>query len=177
MRPVMLLVLLVISSCATVREVSLEEQHKAQVLVDQGTAFLRRGDLHRAQASFEVSRDLGGGAAALDGLGAVAFRKGEYDEAEKYFMAAIQSDREYSMALGNLALLYELTGREEEARTVYQYALQVSPDDVRARNNYAARLYDDQKRPQAFIELMRAEAVARHPIVEDNLRKAEKVQE
>lgn len=165
----------VLAGCVPVLETSMGEQRQASQLIDQGTVFLRQGDLARARASFEVSRDLGGGAAALDGLGAVEHIKGNHEAAERHYLAALSSDPGYLTALGNLALLYEAMGRKEEAQNLYRLVLQLRPDDVRARNNYAAALYDDKHELAAVAELLRAEAVARHPVVVDNLRKTERV--
>lgn len=173
MRLVIMLVML-LAGCVPVLEVSYEEQRHAADLVNQGTALLRQGALERAQAAFEVSRDFGGGAAALDGLGSVEFLKGCYRKAERYFKLAMQEDPQYHHALGNLALLYEVTGRDEQAQRLFLEVLRKEPGNTGARNNFAAYLYDHGQIHSARHELLRAEAVARHPVVKDNLIRIER---
>jgi len=149
-------------------------------LVDQGTLHLRDGALDQAQASFEMAWEIGSQAAALDGLGCVAFMREDYPSAEQYFVQAYQQDPDYSNSLGNLALLYEKHGLSNDALQLYERAIEEDPKNIRSRNNFAGflasgkaangnsqlRKADSQR---AKRELQRAAALANNPIINENI--------
>lgn len=147
----------------------------AQVLVDQGTLHLRTAELDRAGSEFRLAWDMAQLPAALDGLGAVMFRQGDYAAAEKLFLQAAQLDESYPEALANLALLYEAQGLKEKAGYYYQLALERGPANARARNNYAAYIVDNDSSSRSMgrarAELFKAEAVMRHPVISANIQR------
>ena len=147
----------------------------AQVLIDQGTLHLRSGELDRAGSEFRLAWDMAQLPAALDGLGAVMFRQGDYAAAEKLFLQAAQLDESYPEALANLALLYETLGMKAKAGHYFQLALERGPANARARNNYAAYIVDNESgvisREKAKSELYKAEAMMQHPIISANIHK------
>lgn len=156
--------------CTTARQPSVLEQRRADELVNTGTVYLRQGSLREAAAAFEVAEDLAGSAAALDGLGCVALLRRRYTEAERLFWGALERDPRYTHVLGNIALVYELQGKREEARRFHIEALKAYPDSYRFRNNYAAFLHAE-KAPATRTqqELTRAQVINTHPVILSNL--------
>ena len=66
--------------------------------------------------------------AALQNLGLIYLRKGEYGTAERYFWAAIkQHPRADFNARYNLGVIYEETGKLSEADEQYRLALKINP--------------------------------------------------
>ena len=149
------------------------ERAKALQLIDQGTLQLRRGELRKAQASYQMAYDLAKLPQGLDGLGCVALLRGEHKLAEDYFQTALERDPSYDTALGNLALLYDLMGRHDEAREYYRRALAAQPLNVRARGNFGAFLADKEvgKEFEGEREILHAQALGNNPIIEENLRR------
>ena len=149
---------------------SAESQRYALKLVDQGVVFLRQGKLEEAKASFEVAVEIDGLPAAIDGLGCVAFLRGDFREAEKKFIAAYQMDHSYRQSLGNLALLYEKQGLLEKAAQFYVSAILENPKSYQIRNNYAVFLKRNGRESEARVEFLKAQALGRHPLVEINIK-------
>lgn len=146
---------------------------KAMELIDQGTMQLRVGKIAEAEGSFSTAVSLGRIAAAVDGLGCVAFKRGEFRLAEKYFIEALDMDKQYSRALGNLALLYQINGLSDEALKFYRTALMEEPENYQARNNLAVHLFLNTDKKESKIELFKALSLAKHPIIAANLDKLE----
>jgi len=163
------------SACAPVVKPALDLDAKRQALklVDQGVVQLRAGELDAASASFRVAYDIEALPQALDGLGAAAYLQGDYNAAENYYIRAYQLDNTYYEAIGNLALLYESQGNKEGAERLYNIAVQKVPTNFRIRNNFGAFLYDkdssSRAKETARIELIKAKALAAHPLIENNL--------
>jgi len=150
-------------------------QRQAMELVDQGTQYLRQADLDRAEAAFSVAYQLHRSSAALDGLGCVSFLRGDAVQAEKLFIQAYQADESYYNSLANLALLYESRGLYSQARATYRLAIREDPANFRARNNLAGLMFEgrNSERRAARHQLLKAQALARHPLIEKNLVKLE----
>lgn len=167
---VVIVSLLLMTGCAVRTPISEERYQRALELVDQGTLFLRDNRLDEAQASFSLAYDMASLAAALDGQGCVAFLRGDWDRAERFFREAYMADGEYDEAAANLALVLDAQGKPEQAREWYTWYLSRHPEDAAARNNRAA-LEIDQGGDKVLIlqELLRAAAVSRHDIILDNI--------
>ncbi|MCB0321246.1 MAG: hypothetical protein KDD60_09990 [Bdellovibrionales bacterium] len=158
---------------------SLDQQHRAAELLDSGTLLLRRAALDEAYGAFEVSYELDPSAAALDGIGCVAFLRGELIQARDYFLAANELEPEYAPSLGHLALIYELLGQsgvpgaKEASEILHRRAIALAPEDGILRNNRAVSLGSDGRYSTASREIFRAFAVLPHAIVDTNLQKIE----
>jgi len=167
------LCILTIVGCSVAPPPDAGRQRQAESLVEQGTQHLRRAQLVEARASFQVAFEVGGLAQALDGLGCVDVLEGNYGRAETYFLKALETDPEYRTPLANLGVLYDLLGREKEARQLYRAALRSSPGNPRIRNNLAAVLLDGAKsgksEERALQEFRKAAALAPHPVIVSNL--------
>ena len=145
---------------------------KSLNLVDQGVQLMRLNDLKNAQSSFDVALELAPVAAAVDGLGCVAFLKGDLITAEKQFLKAYDMDSTYDEALGNLAMVYEAQGKLVEARKMYTKAIKANPDNYRFRNNYSIFLAQyGGTRKHVDDELRKAGALQEDPIIKQNMKR------
>lgn len=160
MRVTIIFLLISLSGCFAGRAPSPQELHEASMLVDYAVEHLREGNLEQAEATFQVAYELAGLAAAIDGLGCVAYMREDYARAESLFWQAYDMDATYDTSLSNLALLYEVQGRKKEAFELYQKALSADPKNHRLRNNYAGFLYENNgAKAQVLGELLKAEAL------------------
>ncbi len=160
------------SGCAVQQEAPYnpETYMRAKGLIDQGTLLLRQEQLSKAKATFEVALSVMKLAAAYDGLGVVAFLQKDYENAAYYYWKAYRQDTEYTHVIGNLALLYEVTGNTTRARALYEEAIEKNPDYAPFRNNYAAFLEaNGDYRKEVRAELQRASVLAQHPIINNNV--------
>ena len=147
----------------------------ARRLVDRATLALRAGDLDAAQAGYEVALQNAPLASAIDGLGCVAFLRGEYPTAATLFERAYAQDPGSASALFNLAMVQEVLGREELARQLYERGIELNPRDARGRANYAALLADRSRSNgrsalEARRELLRAQALAKTGLISRNIQ-------
>jgi Flp pilus assembly protein TadD len=148
---------------------------EARRFIDAGTVHLRSGEFDQAAAAFDVAFQMAALPEALDGLGCVAFMRGELEIAARFFRAAYERDPTYGQALGNLALVLESSGDAGGAAASYKRALELDPRNFRARTNHAAfiaRQNGSTVLPgtDAQRELLRARVVHPHPLIEWNLR-------
>jgi Tfp pilus assembly protein PilF len=184
MKIMVVVIILLLNGCVPMAAptVDLETSRQQEALISQGVALMRAGAFNEAEAAFLMALDFGPSASATDGLGCVAFLKRDYARAEAHFIAALEQDPEYRGALSNLALLYEVSDRPQEARRLYRAALHSAPHHTRARNNYAALLVEEAERTgrparaerdSAIRELRKAAALAAHPLVVSNIRSLE----
>jgi Flp pilus assembly protein TadD len=167
-----LIVLVECTGCAMRKSVSDEQYNQAVQLVDQGVKLLRAQQFREAKVAFATAEELAPIAAAVDGLGCVALLEGDYKGAEKLFNRAYDMDATYDTALGNLALLMDITGRHERAKELYDTVIKKIPDNIGARNNRAALEYDRGERKIVVIEeLEKAKLIAKHPVITENLNR------
>lgn len=153
---------------------TLEAYQRASHLIDQGTLLLREGDLDRAEATFMVAYEIARLPAAIDGLGCVAFLRGDLGMAERRFIEAYQADEGYNNALGNLAMVYEAQGRDRAAEKLYARAVQENGENFRIRGNFGAFLAKRGSREDARVEFLKAASIASHPLIEENLKRVER---
>lgn len=186
MRELILALLFLLTGCVPMAAPipDLETKVRQEALVAQGVALMRTGAFDEAEAAFYMALDFGPHAPATDGLGCVAFLTRDYARAESLFIQALDQEPGYRGALANLALLYEVSGRRQEALRLYQAALSSSPHHTGARNNYAALLVERAEgdgaggsaradKNLAMRELRKAAALAAHPLVVSNIRSLE----
>lgn len=168
----MFALLISLSGCVFGGGVPQERQDRAMQLVDEGSTQLRQGRLNEALAAFTMAYEFAPVAAAVDGQGCVAVLEGRYQDAEMLFNKAYQMDGEYDNALGNLALLMELTGRQDKAKELYNQVVARFPEHPGFRNNRAVLEYDQGERKMLVMqELEKADLVAEHGVVKANLER------
>jgi Tfp pilus assembly protein PilF len=78
-----------------------------------------------------------GAAGALVNLGTIYYRLRKFEDAEKYYLAAISADPAYPLAQFNLGNLYDEQGRLQEAFEFYRRALTLNPHYADAHFNLA----------------------------------------
>ena len=69
-------------------------------------------------------------------FGIAVARRGLWREAIYRWERAVEIDPTYAAAYNNLAIAYENQGDFERARTAYERALELQPDNVYLRQNY-----------------------------------------
>ena len=111
---------------------------RSSELIREGVIDLRQKDLDGAEAAFQTALEVQPQAAAFDGLGCVAFVRGDTVVAREFFLKAISVDHRYSEARLNLAILLEKEGDMYGANEMYRQSLELDPSNLRARVNYAA---------------------------------------
>lgn len=159
-----------LSGCVWTRGVPAQRYEQAEALVEQGLRSLRDQRLADAQSAFSMAYDLVPLAAALDGQGCVAFVRGDTNEAEVFFRRAYKSDKGYYQALAHLALLYDVTGRRDEARRMYDEVLEREPEAAQVRNNRAAMEFErGGDRQWVAQELSKASLLLPDGVVTENL--------
>ena len=141
-------------------------EQKVRLLLAQGNKHLRGSswdDLDKAQAAYGTARDLSReDPRAIDGLGCVAWRKGNSKLAEFYFRRAVELDSNYDRPLVHLALIADSRGDKQASRELLQMAIALNPLNFRAHNNYAAVLmnsnsnFKSEERSKALGEAHRA---------------------
>jgi len=165
-----------VSGCALPKPPATSENiAKASELVDRGVLFLRANKFDEAQASFEAASEIGQIPAALDGLGCIAFLRGEPEVAIKLFEAAYNQGG-YPMALANLALVQESLGNLTVADTLYRRAIAEDPKNYKARGNFSVFMaeYLDE-REEARRELLKAKVIESTPLLIHNQRVMDEV--
>ncbi|BCB61054.1 type IV pilus biogenesis/stability protein PilW [Halomonas sp. A020] len=75
---------------------------------------------------------------------------------------ALELNPRHPEALQALALVYQQQGESELANRYFEQALDAEPSFTRARNNYAAFLYQQEQFPQACEQLERASQDAQY---------------
>jgi Flp pilus assembly protein TadD len=157
-----------------------QRQMRAEELIGEGVLFLRQNRLEEAEASFVLSISLIPSAGATDGLGCVAFRRGDFRQAEKLFLRAIALEHGYFAAYSNLGLLYDTVGDFELARKYYRAALELQPDDSQTRVNYGVLLAnwaDPVFREEAAKEFVRAAVAGSNETAPENFRRLRVLEE
>lgn len=180
--------LFILSACAPQRPNLTPDQLaarelKLRELLKQSVVELRLGTpdaLDRAQASLEIARELHPkDARVLDGLGCVAWRKGNVNLAESFFKKSLEQDQNYSRPWAHLALVAEARGHYNAANGLLRKAIAVNPMNFMARNNRAAFLLKNSTNPRdhsiAYQELMKAYQLSGSddPIVQANIRRVQ----
>lgn len=93
-----------------------------------GVGNLRQNDLAQAKVNFEAALQAESKASgAFSGLGLIAERNGDLQSATEYFTRAVQMDPS-DLGYFLLAVAYERSGHETEARAAYAQAVQLSTD-------------------------------------------------
>jgi len=87
-----------LSGCWVIATPNTEQLFEAQRLLNQGTVHLRKAELEQAEAAFRIAYEIAPGAAALDGLGSVAFLQSDFKKAERFFLKAHQIEPNYARA-------------------------------------------------------------------------------
>src|SRR5262245_36844005 len=106
-----------------------------------GQTYLAIGAGDEAAAQFrDVLSKHGSNAAARRGLAAALISSGQPELAEKQVDAALQADAGDYRALNLLGVALDMQGRHAEAQANYRRGLEMAPNNVSLRSNYALSL-------------------------------------
>lgn len=87
-------------------------------------------------------------------MGKLAYGKEEFQNAEKWFLQAIQADKhqsfEYSLNLANLYMKFELTSKAQEVATK---AFELNPSNPDVQFSYAT-IHLKESKPQKYIKIL-----------------------
>lgn len=162
--------LLVMSGCTITGPRDAADVQGAHLIIERGIEHLRHKEYELAEADFVVANEIVRLPAALDGLGCIAYYRGQFAAAEEYYWQAYELDTTYNNSLANLAVLYETQGKRGKATELFKRALAEDPANYRARNNYAAFLSAENKPAEEVLkELLKAQALFNHPVIYDNI--------
>jgi Flp pilus assembly protein TadD len=87
-------------------------------------------------AAAPASADKRGDSKAQVDFGIKAAQRELWNEALYRWKRAVEVDPTYAAAYNNLAIAYEHNGRFDEARTAYEKALELEPNNVLIKQNY-----------------------------------------
>jgi hypothetical protein len=114
-----------------------EAKGKAEFFAKAGEGQLRNGDSQGAAASFKKALELDPkNVAAIVGLGEVAMQQGLYDAAIKHLKRAVKLAKGSSRIHTLLGECYLNSGKDKLAEASFKKALQLDPDNSRAREGY-----------------------------------------
>ncbi|MCG6658548.1 type IV pilus biogenesis/stability protein PilW [Halomonas campisalis] len=107
-------------------------------------------------AQGERTGDAAGPAEAYTQLGMAYLERDNLSRAMSALDRALEIAPNSPAALQAMAIVYQRQGEHELADTTFQRALRADPDFTRARNNYAAYLYDRGRTREACEQLEQA---------------------
>lgn len=129
--------------------------------LDLGIAQEMLGDRSGAEATYRraiaLKPDL---AEALNNLGVLRREAGELPEAIELLRRATAANPESASAQQNLALALEDAGDGAGAKAAYEASLTIEPESVMTRVNYGLLLVALGDRPQAQVQLSKAQGAA-----------------
>ncbi len=100
----------------------------------------------------------------LSAQGTLRAKKGQYAEAQQYFLAALQKEPDAISVTNNLALAYALDGKADKAEELLRKAVASGHEDKRVRQNLALVLglqgKYDEARQVASVDMNEQEAKA-----------------
>lgn len=127
------------------------------VWIDLGQAFLRKEEYVRAQIALERSVEQDpSNIAVLNDLGVAYLYQGNVEKAVSLFAAATEIDETFADSYFNLALCYQASSKNDEARVHFERYLRMKPEDVRTLKELAYLDAVDGKYEQSVEKLKRA---------------------
>jgi Tfp pilus assembly protein PilF len=137
----------------------------AQTLNIRGYRYLLKGEAVKALRYFQRALSLAPDSPViLNNMGNALFNLNRFDEAQDAYKQAIEASHDYLKPYRNLALLYQLQGRNNEAISVYRQYLNLVPKDGEALHNMGL-LYMAERRTSKATEAF--EVAAEHLLPTD----------
>lgn len=114
------------------------EQKKVHLILKQGEDYFAKGDIVRAESSFNnILENHPNHVETLNNLGVIAYQKGNYEQACKYLRKALEIDTGYFDAIENLARLFLKMGDFHEAWEMLQRAYEMGNVNTSLLNTMA----------------------------------------
>ncbi len=107
---------------------------------DLGTAYLKQQHFERAAEQLQKALTEGSSVVTLNNLGVARLGLGEYEQAESVLQQALQQQPDLSGCYKNLALLYQKTGRTNDAVAAFETYLSANPQDTPLLEHYVSYL-------------------------------------
>lgn len=131
MKKLLLLALLVVASCATVKK---NFKPEGLGFENQCVKSLFSGDGWAAEATCgQCLKNNADSYICLNGMGIVESSRGNLKEAEKLFMKAAKIDKKQALAYNNLGSLLLQQGDVEGAQVMFFNAMEADPNDTTAK--------------------------------------------
>ncbi|NOU35853.1 MAG: tetratricopeptide repeat protein [Kiritimatiellaceae bacterium] len=105
-----------------------------------GIAYLKQQSFEKAAEQLQKALTEGPSIAALNNLGVARLGLGEYEQAESVLRQALQQQPALSGCYKNLALLYQKSGRTNDAVGAFEKYLSLNPQDTPILEHYVSYL-------------------------------------
>jgi Tfp pilus assembly protein PilF len=105
-----------------------------------GTAYLKQQDFQKAAELLQKALKEDPSTDVLNNLGVATLGTGDYTQAEPLLLQALQREPELAGCHKNLALLYQETGRTNEASASFEHYFRLNPQDTRLIESYVTYL-------------------------------------
>lgn len=120
-----------------------------------GQSFLSVGAPDEAAALFrDVLAQRNSNAVARRGLASALISMGQPDLAERQLEAALQADSRDYRSLNALGVVLDMQGRHADAQAKYRQGIEVAPDFLPLRNNFALSLAISGNPQEAIAQLV-----------------------
>ncbi len=104
-------------------------------LIAIGDSYLRADALLRAETAYQKAAALGDLHNSEIGMGKVALKRNNAEQAMLHFRNALKRDSTSTIAWNGLGVAYDLAGNHTEAQNSYRKAIELRPDYFEAINN------------------------------------------
>lgn len=162
MKKLILLFLFILSSCVNItanksRLLPSEKEGAIQVLISKAATFLREDDLEGAYSALSLAEEINPKHSGVsDGLGLIAYKKGDLPLAIKYFQLAIKNNQNNESSYSHLGIIAKQKGDLKAAEDLQTMALKINPTYVPARVRLAELFEMTGRNNQAHFEKLRA---------------------
>lgn len=137
----------------------LPEKESAQTLNIQGYQHLLQGENEEALIYFQRALALAAhNPVILNNMGHALLNLNRFDAAQEAYQQAIAANPDYLKPYRNLALLYQLQGKNNEAIAAYQQYLELAPEDGEAHHNLGLLYMTEGRTTEAALAFEAADA-------------------
>lgn len=146
-----------------------------------GTAYLKRKLYQKAAGQLQEALKEHPSVDVFNNLGVAYFGLDQYEQAEQFLQKAIERQPDLAGGQKNLALLYQKTGRDQEAEIAFRKYFELNPQDTQQLQAYVTALMTTGRAGDAIVflqDIKGAEPLAVHLMLakaaaqEDNVEMA-----